>query len=433
MSQQKEKIRVLWVSNIVFPEAAEALHVKKSISGGWMIGLRDEFRKSGDIELGIASMDPDPVSKEILTYHDGYALHYVIPGCRRALFFYDRRVEEYVRVIVSSFKPDIIHIHGSEYATGLMFFLLFPNIPCAISMQGVIESCAKVLFGDLRARDLVSCMFSTFDGLSIIKDYMLFRLRYRKTERRLLSRVPYAFGRTLWDYSILKSRNNDVRYYYAENIPSEDFYKRSWDIGSIEKHSILVSQGSVPLKGLHFVFEALRIVKRSFPDTKVYVAGRNIVRGDNPRARLMQPWYGVYLGRLIARYSLENNVVFTGSLPQNKMAERLRRSHLLIMPSVIENASNSAREAMIIGVPCISSFVGGMMGRYKDGEEILYYNSREPDVLAQQILRIFNSDELALRLSSAARQREEKRQDKKIVYSCYLDGYRAILEDWKNR
>ena len=41
------------------------------------------------------------------------------------------------------------------------------------------------------------------------------------------------------------------------------------------------------------------------------------------------------------------------------MLEEYLKAHVYILPSTIENSSNSLSEAMLLGVPSVASYVGG--------------------------------------------------------------------------
>ena len=44
-------MRVLWIVNMVFPEAAKALGIGTSASGGWLLDLAKSISEFEDIEL----------------------------------------------------------------------------------------------------------------------------------------------------------------------------------------------------------------------------------------------------------------------------------------------------------------------------------------------------------------------------------------------
>ena len=56
------------------------------------------------------------------------------------------------------------------------------------------------------------------------------------------------------------------------------FYEGSWDQESCEKNALFLSQGNYPIKGAHYILEALPEIAKEIPDVKLYIAGDNIIK-----------------------------------------------------------------------------------------------------------------------------------------------------------
>lgn len=90
----------------------------------------------------------------------------------------------------------------------------------------------------------------------------------------------------------------------------------------------------MPLKGLHLLLQALAIVRKRYPDVKLYV-GRKDYGRIPPLARNA---YERYIHRLLRENDLYGHVVFTGSLNAQQMKERYLKSQVFVLPSSIENS-----------------------------------------------------------------------------------------------
>ena len=130
---------------------------------------------------------------------------------------------------------------------------------------------------------------------------------------------------------------------------------------------------------------------------------------------------------LVRDLKLTENVVFTGVLGASEVARRMCSAHVFVLSSLIENSPNTLAEAMILGVPSVSSFAGGAQDMARDGEEALFFRAEDPAQLAFQIRRVFEDDDLALRLSKNARRRARVTHDPEKNLQRMLSVYRDIL------
>jgi len=101
------------------------------------------------------------------------------------------------------------------------------------------------------------------------------------------------------------------------------------------------------------------------------------------------------------------------------------------MTSHIENESNSLYEAMILGLPCISSFVGGTGSTIKDCYNGILIQDGDPWVLAGAILELYNDKEKAILLGQNARETALKRHDKDTIINDIINNYKEIINDSK--
>ena len=139
--------------------------------------------------------------------------------------------------------------------------------------------------------------------------------------------------------------------------------------------------------------------------------------------------YGKYLKELIKRYNLQDSVVFTGLLDEKQMCERYLRSHVFVCPSSIENSPNSLGEAMIFGVPCVASDVGGVTDLLTHKEEGFVYQTDAPYMLAYYVCEIFANDELALQFSVKARGHAMRTHDREMNNQAMVSIYKNIISN----
>ena len=100
-----------------------------------------------------------------------------------------------------------------------------------------------------------------------------------------------------------------------------------------------------------------------------------------------------------------------------------------VIPSAIEGPSLVLREGMHLGVPTIASFRGGMADFVEDKVNGFLYDYQEYPYLAKRIMEIFESDDLAARLSQNAIAKAEKAHDRDKNLNSYYEMYKAILAE----
>ncbi len=106
-----------------------------------------------------------------------------------------------------------------------------------------------------------------------------------------------------------------------------------------ERHSIFLGQGDYPLKGMHFLLEAMGRLKESYPDLKLYVAGNSIISHETAKDKCKLSAYGKYLLVLIQLYELQDQVIVLGKLSAEEMKAQFLRSSVFVCPSVMEKFS----------------------------------------------------------------------------------------------
>ena len=111
-----------------------------------------------------------------------------------------------------------------------------------------------------------------------------------------------------------------------------------------------------------------------------------------------------HIRKLVQKYNLQENICFTGRLSPEEMAERMERSNVFVMPSCVETHSSSLREAMLVGLPCVSSDVGSVPEFVQHGKNGFIYRYGEAQTLAYYVDKIFSDDALAEEIGASAKE-----------------------------
>ncbi len=122
----------------------------------------------------------------------------------------------------------------------------------------------------------------------------------------------------------------------------------------------------VPWKGFVGVLEAVAILKKTFPDVRLIIAGEGEQRD--------------VLKSVAANLGISKSVEFTGKLTQPVLSQRIISSDVFILNTQYEGLSHQLIEVMNLGVPIVTTSVGGnpeLITHNKNGLLVSYNNVEE--------------------------------------------------------
>ena len=421
-------MRILWLCNIVLPDIAHRLHLKASNKEGWLSGVCNAVKESRDFELAICF----PVPRE----YDGFSE--ISDGIEYFGFYedtahpetYDAGLEDRIKRIIDAYNPDMVHIFGTEYPHTLAACRVMKDRPerILVGVQGVMDVYTEHFCDGVPKRVIDRVTFRDFlknDSILKQKEKYAKRSVFEDESAQIAGNIT---GRTPFDLDFAVRKHPEAKYHFLNETLRSDFYEGKWDLGNIENHSIFLSQGNYPIKGLHYMLEAMPSILESFPDAKVYVAGDNVTKHSTFKEKLKLSSYGKYLLELINENDLTDKVIFLGGLSGAEIKERLLQSNLFICPSTIENSPNSLGEAMILGVPCIAAKVGGIEGIFKSEVDGIMFERGDIEGLSNAVKRMWSDESLMLSFSENASMHAHVTHNPEINYKRLLEIYREITE-----
>ena len=415
-------MKVLWLCNIVLPDIAKELNLSTSVGGGWLKQTSQQLASCDNIEFAVCSPAPK---------HKGFST-----GKTKNLKFLlfrtsDKNIVSVFREFLEDFKPDIIHIFGTEYPHSFHMVKAAEQLnilhKVVISIQGMVSVCASHFLAYMNHKETLHYTLRDFIKHNNIYNQMLEFKRRGKYEIEALKLSKNVIGRTDWDEACTKRINSDINYHFCNETLRKPFYENEWTLENCEKHSIFVSQCSYPIKGFHLMLEAMTDIVKKYPDAKLYTTGKNPLNLSF-KQKLRQSYYSKYIGKLIKKYHLENNVEFLGFLDEERMCKQYLNSHVFVCCSSVENSPNSLGEAMILGVPSVSSDVGGVKNLMEHGKEGFVYQADAPYMLSFYIQKIFENDNLALEFSKNARLHASKTHNAQENFDRLMEIYKEVFE-----
>lgn len=406
-------MKVLWITNIVLPPAVKAAGGKGTCFEGWLYSSLRKLSADKDYEFAVATVYK---GKKVKRVEAEGVTYYLLPLQGKPETEYNQHLEEYWRQVNVEFKPDVVHIHGSEFPHGLAWINACGGDKTAVSIQGLVSVCAKYFLHGLTERE---CKVKTFRDIlkrDSLRDKQKNFFARGARERLLLSRVSDIIGRTEWDKAHAWAINPEAHYHYCGETLRPSFYRNKWSYADCEPYSIFVSQASYPIKGLHKLLEAMRLVIREYPDVKIRVAGNDILNKPNWKIS----GYGKILADRIREYGLEGRVEFTGQLDEEGMLQEYLKANVFVLPSAIENSPNSLGEAQMLGMPFVASVCGGTPEIVGEATDALY-RFDESEMLAKKICGIF-----AMRENFSPKDFDEERYSGDRNASLLKDIYKEI-------
>ena len=426
-------MKVLWVCNIMPPIIGQYLGKECSVKEGWISGILARLAKEKEeVELAICYPVADVAEEEkkiiqiennknITCY--GFVEDTVHPEC-----YGGEELEKRFDAIIRDFQPEVLHIFGTEYGHALAAAKAMEDPSrTLVGLQGVISECAKEYMADLPLS--VQSQISFRDWLkkdSMKEQQEKFYIRGER-EKEILKLCNNITGRTEFDKNAAKVMNPDATYFYMNETMRGEFYEGQWQRESCKKHSIFFSQADYPLKGFHYLLQALKIVSEKYPDVTVRVAGNSLVNYKTLKDKIKISAYGKYLRKLIKDLHMEDKIAFLGRLSADEMKQQYLECHTFVCASSLENSPNSVGEAMLLGTPVVASLTGGIPSMLEHEKEGLLFEKGNAETLAKAIMRTWEEDENVDIFTSNARVRARKTHDADENYKTLIEIYINIV------
>jgi hypothetical protein len=213
-------MNILWITNTIFPAPSEAMGIAKPVIGGWMYGLAEQVSASPGMHLAVATTYS---GKEIKTFDINGVLYYLLPV--KSKIKPQKNLGAMWNRICEEFKPDVVHIHGTEHSHGLECMRACAELRYVVSIQGMHSGYARYSSGGISTRDILTNI--TFRD--VIRGDIIFQKKTQREkkalyERECLQRTRHIIGRTSWDYAHVKNINPAANYHYCNECLRDDFY-----------------------------------------------------------------------------------------------------------------------------------------------------------------------------------------------------------------
>ena len=389
--------------------------------GGWIMTLQKELSDRG-VELGYTYLaDKDDWHK-----HDGYS-YYAVKREKKSIkekllvgfnpkntsfeIHRDDVCLKKFQKVVEDFKPDVIHVFGSEQCYGLI--TKYTKVPVVIHLQGILNVVWNAFLAP--GVSLSTYCLQDWNPKMIWSRYQEYWEWYRTCarEREILRNCKYFIGRTDWDKGCASVLAKDYKYFYGSEMLRTEFHNAPDRVQPV-KLTVVTTISPTIYKGYDMVLKTAKVLKDNIGDNFTWKIYGNI----DPT------FYENHIGIKHEDVCVELHGVATAK----ELAESLSKSTLYFHSSYIENSSNAVSEAQLSGCPVVACYIGGNDTLVKHGEEGYLIPANDPYMAASRVLQLHNDRGLNKRMGEASKETASKRHDRETIAEGLIDIFKQIIE-----
>jgi glycosyltransferase involved in cell wall biosynthesis len=411
-------LKVLWFC--FTPSLSESYLNDKPTGGGWIKSLEKSVQSKVDLSVVFyfeKKLEPFTLGQS--KYHP--VLRFINgewSKIGRRIFNTlepDEDIEEFVKII-NKVKPDVIHVHGTEFSFGLI--QKFTNIPTVVSLQGIVtvykyKYFSKVTFFDiLKVAKLKNLLFFR----TAINTFFRF-VKVRKREIDIFNHTKNLIGRTAWDRRVSRVLAPQARYFHNDEILRDSFYTSEWKYVAGTQLNLMTINGPDIYKGIETLIYCAHLLDLNNINFKWGVAG--LSKTDEI----------VTIAAKSTDKALSDNIVFLGKLDEVTLVDVLLKANIYVATSHIENSPNSLCEALLLGMPCIATSAGGTSSLVDDGKDGILIQDGDPYSMAGTIIELNENIELAVDLGKNARIRGLARHNIETITNDLLAIYNIVANN----
>ncbi len=317
-------------------------------------------------------------------------------------------------MVIDEVKPDVIHIFGSEKGFGLLQERT--KIPVILQIQGLLGQIIPVYSGGIGvSRLFIAAGVRDFLRGGIYFDYKGMK-KAAKREKGILINAEHVIGTSKFDEDEFRRVNKKAEYYHLNLILRREFYDWSWRPN--ESLNLVTISNEYSYKGFDLILRAAEVlINRG-------IMIKWIVIGLSPSGRFVKLYK-----KLFNDPNLWEHISIPGAQSVPGILKHFNEGSLYVNPSFIETGPLSLCEAMMVGMPVITSDAGGAKYLVEDGVDGLIFKAGEYNALASGIIKLFNDREYALSLGGNAKKTAIIRHDPAVIIKQYKKLINKFIEN----
>ena len=287
-----------------------------------------------------------------------------------------------IRRLVKDIKPDVVNVH---YAT---------SYGAVAALSGIRGYVLSVWGADVYDFPRKSPLHRLLLRYSLSRAKLLFSTsramakETRKYTRKAIKITPFGVDTELFTPD-KRSRGDD----------------KSFVIGTVKKLE--------PKYGIDVLLKAAAILREKLPELRIVIAGNGVNEKE--------------YHQMAEELGLGDIIRWTGFIPQEEAAKLWADLDAAVIPSVLESESFgvAAVEAEASGVPVVISDVPGLMEATRPGYTSVVVPRKDPEKLAEALLRLAEDEELRRKLGRNGRRFAVRRYSLDVCF----EGIEEKLEE----
>lgn len=411
-------MRVLWLSACAPARYTQGVKV----IGGWQDSVESIVSREKSVKLAVVF----PVSKDVESkiengvYYCPMYTHLLwyekLKVKTSAYVFIEKQLKKALEVI-EEFNPNVIQVFGTEFGYGLI--AKYTKIPVVVHIQG-----AMIPYDNANYPPGYNgyTYFKAVKGnpLRLLNHYILSKFRDSRVrmEKEVWRYVNHYMGRTEWDKAVSGVMHPDRTYFHVEEALRPVFLSGKYNWMPPKDGKIrLVSTGCSTLwKGPDMMLKTAKILKQIGVEFEWNVCGHM----PNEHRMIVEYHEGISFR--------ETEINILGMTPPDQLADLLCHSTIYVHTSYIDNSPNSICEAQCIGIPIISTNVGGISSLIHNGIDGILVPANDPYQMAFQIVTLCSDTKRLRELSESAKAKAMERHRSENILVQLKSCYSSIIK-----
>ena len=411
-------MRVLW-----FEVTVPSAYVSGGAPiGGWQDSLERVARTIPDMKLIIAF-----VSEKYSEVKEINGVVYVPIYTQWSFFektirkYWDVYVEKMLPKacsIIKKYNPDLIQVFGTEWPFGQI--AAYTDIPVVIHIMGSVVPYNNAAFPPGYSNIDVAWRYlgNPKKLFALCRDERN-RRNWEKWERKTWNQVKYYMGRTQWDSSLSRVMHPGRKYFHVEEALRSTFLsgKKRWHLPNNDKIRLVSTGCSTFWKGPDMMLKVAHILTKLGVDFEWNVVGVM----NHSLKWLVEKKEGI-------RFE-DCHISLLGFKDPEELMDILCSSTLYVHTAYIENSPNSICEAQCLGVPVVTTNVGGISTLVRDGIDGVLVPANDPWQMADSIIEVSKDKNRLECYSDSGRLLARIRHKDENIKNQLLECYNTIVSD----